>query len=47
MVLEAGEERKFHQDGDALVVRRSFGSGDSVVGFGEASGKVEASWVLF
>ncbi|KAF4973671.1 hypothetical protein FZEAL_9263 [Fusarium zealandicum] len=45
--LEAGEERKFLQDGDTLTIRGSFGSGDSVIGFGEVSGKIEAALPLF
>lgn len=45
--LEAGEERKFLLDGDTLVIRGSFGSGDGVVGFGEVSGKIEAPLALF
>lgn len=45
--LEGGEERKFLQDGDTLVIRGSFGSGDSVIGFGEVSGTVQAPLPLF
>ncbi|KAH6884138.1 hypothetical protein B0T10DRAFT_518189 [Thelonectria olida] len=45
--LEGGEERKFLQDGDTLVIRGSFGSGDSVVGFGEVSGTIQAPLPLF
>ncbi|KAI5455981.1 hypothetical protein BGZ63DRAFT_518439 [Mariannaea sp. PMI_226] len=45
--LESGEERKFLQDGDTLVIRGSFGSGDSVVGFGEVSGTIQAPLPLF
>ncbi|KPM39750.1 Fumarylacetoacetase [Neonectria ditissima] len=45
--LEGGEERKFLQDGDTLVIRGSFGSGDAVVGFGEVSGTVQAPLPLF
>lgn len=45
--LEGGEERKFLQDGDTLVIRGSFGSGDSIIGFGEVSGTVQAPLPLF
>lgn len=45
--LEGGEERKFLQDGDTLVIRGSFGSGDSVIGFGEVSGTVQSPLPLF
>ncbi|UPK91198.1 hypothetical protein LCI18_002133 [Fusarium solani-melongenae] len=45
--LSGGEERKFLQDGDTLVIRGSFGSGDSVVGFGEVSGTVQPPLPLF
>ncbi|KAH7136740.1 hypothetical protein B0J13DRAFT_609621 [Dactylonectria estremocensis] len=45
--LEGGEERKFFLDGDTVVIRGSFGSGDSIVGFGEVSGTIQAPLPLF
>ncbi|CAM1501483.1 Fc.00g034670.m01.CDS01 [Cosmosporella sp. VM-42] len=45
--LSAGEERKFLQDGDTLVIRGWFGKEDARVGFGEVSGKIEAALPLF
>ncbi|KAF5022522.1 hypothetical protein F66182_5424 [Fusarium sp. NRRL 66182] len=45
--LEGGEERKFIQNGDTLVLRGSFGSGDSKVGFGEVSGTILEPLPLF
>ncbi|RFN49919.1 fumarylacetoacetase [Fusarium flagelliforme] len=38
--LSNGEERKFIQNGDTLVLRGSWGSGDSKVGFGEVTGTI-------
>ncbi|KAM0344765.1 hypothetical protein ACHAPU_007138 [Fusarium lateritium] len=45
--LKDGEERKFIQDGDTLVIRGSYGSGDSKVGFGEVSGTILEALPLF
>lgn len=45
--LEGGEERKFLQDGDTMVIRGWVGSGESVVGFGEVSGTILAPLPLF
>ena len=40
--LSGGEERKFLQDGDTLVIRGSFGKEGAMVGFGEVSGTILA-----
>jgi fumarylacetoacetase len=45
--LKNGEERKFIQNGDTLVLRGSFGSGDQKVGFGEVSGTILEPLPLF
>ncbi|SPO04401.1 probable fumarylacetoacetate hydrolase [Cephalotrichum gorgonifer] len=45
--LASGEERKFIQDGDTLVIRGWFGKEGAYVGFGEVSGRVEAALPLF
>lgn len=45
--LSGGEERKFLQDGDTLVIRGWTGAGGARVGFGEVSGKIEAALPLF
>ncbi|KAM0543269.1 hypothetical protein ACHAPJ_012415 [Fusarium lateritium] len=45
--LSEGEERKFIKDGDTLVIRGSYGSGDSKVGFGEVSGTILEPLPLF
>jgi fumarylacetoacetase len=45
--LKNGEERKFIQDGDTLVLRGSFGSGEQKVGFGEVSGTILEPLPLF
>ena len=45
--LVSGEERKFLQDGDTLVIRGWFGREGALVGFGEVSGKIEAALPLF
>lgn len=41
--LSGGQERKFIQDGDTLVIRGWFGKEGSMVGFGEVSGTIEAA----
>ncbi|KAL2112711.1 hypothetical protein VUR80DRAFT_6738 [Thermomyces stellatus] len=41
--LSGGEERRFVQDGDTLVIRGWFGKEGALVGFGEVSGTVEAA----
>ncbi|KAF5660116.1 fumarylacetoacetase [Fusarium heterosporum] len=45
--LKDGEERKFIQDGDTLIIRGSYGSGESKVGFGEVSGTILEALPLF
>ncbi|KAK2738813.1 fumarylacetoacetate hydrolase [Colletotrichum kahawae] len=45
--LNGGEERKFLQDGDTLVIRGWSGQDGALVGFGEVSGKIEAALPLF
>lgn len=45
--LNGGEERKFLQDGDTLVIRGWSGQDGGLVGFGEVSGKIEAALPLF
>ena len=45
--LEGGEERKFLQDGDTIVIRGSAGQDGALVGFGEVSGKIEPALPLF
>lgn len=45
--LEGGEERKFIEDGDTLVLRGWAGESGALVGFGEVSGKIEAPLPLF
>ncbi|PNH46855.1 hypothetical protein VD0004_g1304 [Verticillium dahliae] len=45
--LEGGEERKFLEDGDTLVIRGWAGKEGALVGFGEVSGKIEAALPLF
>ncbi|KAL2879794.1 hypothetical protein SGCOL_004837 [Colletotrichum sp. CLE4] len=45
--LSGGEERKFLQDGDTLIIRGWSGQEGALVGFGEVSGKIEAALKLF
>ncbi|GKT82325.1 putative fumarylacetoacetase [Colletotrichum tofieldiae] len=45
--LNGGEERKFLQDGDTMIIRGWSGQEGALVGFGEVSGKIEASLKLF
>lgn len=45
--LQGGEERKFLQDGDSIVIRGWYGKENARVGFGEVSGKIEAALPLF
>lgn len=41
LALSSGEERKFVQDGDTLVIRGWFGQEGALVGFGEVSNTVQ------
>jgi fumarylacetoacetase len=45
--LKDGEERKFIQNGDTLIIRGAYGSGDKKVGFGEVSGQILEPLPLF
>ncbi|KYK54256.1 hypothetical protein DCS_06213 [Drechmeria coniospora] len=45
--LEGGEERKFLQDGDSLVIRGWAGKEGALVGFGEVSGTILPAHPLF
>ncbi len=47
MQLAGGEERKFLQDGDTLVIRGWAGKEGALVGFGEVSGKILPAHPLF
>ncbi|KAJ6440605.1 fumarylacetoacetase [Purpureocillium lavendulum] len=47
MQLTGGEERKFLQDGDSLVIRGWAGKEGALVGFGEVSGKILPAHPLF
>ncbi|TKW53300.1 Fumarylacetoacetase [Colletotrichum tanaceti] len=47
MKLSGGEERKFLQDGDTMVIRGWSGEEGALVGFGEVSGTIEAALKLF
>lgn len=39
--IGGGEERKFLEDGDTLVIRGAAGQEGALVGFGEVSGRIE------
>lgn len=45
--LEGGEERKFIEDGDTLVIRGRAGAEGALIGFGEVSGTIQAALPLF
>ncbi|KAK1593406.1 fumarylacetoacetase [Colletotrichum navitas] len=45
--LNGGEERKFLQDGDTIIIRGWSGQEGAIVGFGEVSGQIEAPLKLF
>lgn len=45
--LKDGEERKFIQNGDTLIIRGAYGRGDKKVGFGEVSGQILEPLPLF
>ncbi|KAF6831424.1 Fumarylacetoacetase 2 [Colletotrichum musicola] len=45
--LTGGDERKFLQDGDTVIIRGWAGEKGALVGFGEVSGKIEAALPLF
>lgn len=47
MTLGEGEERKFIQDGDTLVIRGWAGEDGARIGFGEVSGKILEPLPLF
>jgi fumarylacetoacetase len=40
--LSNGEERKFLQDGDTIVIRGQAGCEGALIGFGEVSGTIQA-----
>lgn len=43
ITVGGGEERKFLEDGDTLIIRGVAGQEGAYVGFGEVSGKIEAA----
>lgn len=45
--LQGGEERKFLQDGDTMVIRGWAGKEGALVGFGEVSGTIQPALPLF
>lgn len=45
--LESGESRTFLQDGDSVIIRGWAKTDDTVIGFGEVSGTIEAPLELF
>ncbi|KAF6825221.1 fumarylacetoacetase [Colletotrichum plurivorum] len=45
--LTGGEERKFLQDGDTVIIRGWAGEKGALVGFGEVSGRIEAALPQF
>lgn len=47
LTLDGGEERKFLQDGDSIIIRGWYARGHALIGFGEVSGKIEAALPLF
>ncbi|POR31374.1 Fumarylacetoacetase [Tolypocladium paradoxum] len=47
LTLQGGEERRFLQDGDTLVIRGWAGKEGALVGFGEVSGTIQPALPLF
>lgn len=47
MKLSGGEERRFLEDGDTLLIRGGAGEVGALVGFGEVYGRIEAALPLF
>lgn len=45
--IAGGEERKFLQDGDSIVIRGWAGKEGERIGFGEVSGTINAALPLF